>query len=189
MKIDDCKECARPSDAKYFDCPPRMADGRHFTDFRPRCLVNNAPNTNSYEYRQYLIHNAEKLIDTMRDTAYANNKCGPCVEPYKQGTMLPEQSTVECDASVCKVVTRDPNGLGQGRSYNGSGYTNPQEQLFIAKREAENKSLMQRNVNCCTPFSDDVQYYPFDGQVSDEYKRHAVPSGGTPLSGSTRPRV
>ena len=25
----------------YASCPPRMDDGRHFTDYRPNCFVNN----------------------------------------------------------------------------------------------------------------------------------------------------
>ena len=187
MKIEDCKECSRTSDAKYHDCPPRMADGRHFTDYRPRCLINNVSNANSYEFRQYLIHNAEQLIDGMRDAAYKTNQCGPCVEPYKQGTMLSEQSTVECNANTCKVTKLDPNGLGQGRSYNGVGYTSPQEQAFLSRREQENKTLMQKNVNCCSPFSDDVKYYPLDGHIPDEFSRYAVPGGGEPLTGTTRP--
>ena len=29
--------CYKTSNNKYSDCPPRMADGRHFTDFRPNC--------------------------------------------------------------------------------------------------------------------------------------------------------
>ena len=33
--------CYKTSDNKFFDCPPRMADGRHFTDYRPECYVND----------------------------------------------------------------------------------------------------------------------------------------------------
>ena len=29
------------SNNKYFDCPPRMDDARHFTDYRPNRDVNN----------------------------------------------------------------------------------------------------------------------------------------------------
>lgn len=187
MKIDECKECVRTSDSKFFNCPPRMSDGRHFTDFRPRCVMNTVQNnTNSYEHRQYLIHNAETLMNTMREQAYKENVCGPCVEPFKQGTMLPEQSTVECNANFCKVSNANPAGLGQGRSYNGAGYTSPQEQAFLAKREAENRRLMQANPNCCVPYSDDIQYYPLDGNVAEEFERFAVPGGGVPLTGTSR---
>ena len=33
--------CYRASDNKYNDSPVRMADGRHFTDYRPSCDLNN----------------------------------------------------------------------------------------------------------------------------------------------------
>ena len=33
--------CYKTSDNKFMDCPPRMADGRHFTDYRPNCHTNN----------------------------------------------------------------------------------------------------------------------------------------------------
>ena len=44
---------------KYNNCPPRMDDGRHFTDYRPNCFVNNLIQTqnrvtDSYYYRQFL---------------------------------------------------------------------------------------------------------------------------------------
>ena len=34
-------DCFKTSDNKHFGCPPRMADGRHFTDYRPSCHINN----------------------------------------------------------------------------------------------------------------------------------------------------
>ena len=33
--------CKKTSNNKYFNCPPRMDDGRHFTDYRPNDRVNN----------------------------------------------------------------------------------------------------------------------------------------------------
>ena len=33
--------CYKTTNNKYFNCPPRMSDGRHFTDYRPVCDVNN----------------------------------------------------------------------------------------------------------------------------------------------------
>ena len=32
--------CYKTSDNKYFGCPPKMSDGRHFTDYRPNCFLN-----------------------------------------------------------------------------------------------------------------------------------------------------
>ena len=33
--------CYKASNNKYFNCPPRMDDGRHFTDYRSSCDTNN----------------------------------------------------------------------------------------------------------------------------------------------------
>ena len=33
--------CNKTSNNKYFNCPAKMSDGRHFTDYRPSCYVNN----------------------------------------------------------------------------------------------------------------------------------------------------
>ena len=43
-----------------------MDDGRHFTDYRPRCdvnnlIINNNKIMNSYDYKNFLINNAKKL--------------------------------------------------------------------------------------------------------------------------------
>ena len=58
--------CFRTSNNFYASAPPRMADGRHFTDYRPNCHLNNRIQTenqvsNSYEYRMFLTRNASDL--------------------------------------------------------------------------------------------------------------------------------
>jgi hypothetical protein len=63
--------CYKTSNNKWFSCPPRMDDARHFTDYRPNCHMNNLVRTNneivnSYDYRQFLTRNADKLIDLNR---------------------------------------------------------------------------------------------------------------------------
>ena len=60
--------CYKTSNNKYFDCPPRMADGRFFTDYRPNCYTQNLIRSknglnNSFQYRMFLTHNAENLMD------------------------------------------------------------------------------------------------------------------------------
>ena len=32
--------CYKTGDNKHLQCPPRMDDGRHFTDYRPNCELN-----------------------------------------------------------------------------------------------------------------------------------------------------
>ena len=51
--------CAnRTTDNKHFHCPPRMDDGRHFTDYRSNCHFNNLVRANnavmnSHDYRMF----------------------------------------------------------------------------------------------------------------------------------------
>lgn len=104
--------CDKTSNNKYFDCPPRMDDGRHFTDYRSSDYVNNLLRmTNgiisSYDYRQYLIHNADKIMDMNREYAQEKNDCKPC-------NFKPVPFRRDCDVTIknmsCKVV--NPNGIG-----------------------------------------------------------------------------
>lgn len=184
----ECSECTRASDNRYFNCPPKMADGRHFTDFRPRCLTNFvSPNNqplNSYEYRQYLIHNASGLMQDNRLHAYNMNMCGPCVEPYDIGTMLPEESRVMCDASTCKTITNDPNGLGTGRQYETNANSKSRNEFLKAKQNEQ--AFMRQNTNCCTSREDDLKYFPFDMAPGEGAPRVAVPGGGRPMTGGDR---
>lgn len=187
--LQECNECERPSNNKYVNCPPIMADGRHFTDYRPRCDVNylyprDKP-VNSYDYRMYLVGNAESLLKEQRRKAYEQNMCGPCVEPYNVGTMLPEQSMVECDTNTCKFNYTNPAGLGTGRKY--TTFTTQQsaadEQMFMSMKQQEQLG-MSRYANCCGTPATDAQLYSLDGKnsvSSKSYARPTVPGGGMPF--------
>jgi hypothetical protein len=101
----------------------RMQDGRSFTDYRPRCTVqyqmkNEANNKNSYDTRQFLIHNADNMMKVNLDISTTQNAC-PSSMPNGHGTMLPEKNMVKCDKHTCNFET-DVNmyGLGTGRIYN-----------------------------------------------------------------------
>jgi len=104
-------------------CPIKMADGRAFTDYRPRCMVNselfadvanNSMVRSSYESRIFLQENAEKLMERNRTTMLGNlTPCAPCARPFAdQGTMYPQQYIVRCDGISCEKVEVNPNGLG-----------------------------------------------------------------------------
>lgn len=191
MNPSACGSCEKTSENKFFNCPPKMSDGRHFTDYRPRCAVNypadfkNAP-MNSYDYRQYLINNAEALMSANLDRAFKDNACGPCVEPFNQGTMLPEQNMQECNASTCKIWTSDTNGLGLGRKF---GETPEQEAIrkeYLESREKLNKD-MKSNGNCCFRKEDDANMWSVTPAGIDRYEgRYSVPGGGEPFSGTSR---
>jgi hypothetical protein len=168
-----------------------MADGRLFTDYRPRCdvnytmdgVTNGALDMNSYAYRQYLITNAEKMMMNQRAATYKVAVCGPCVQPYNQGTMLEEQTVVRCDAQTCKVSKHNPRGLGLGREYGTSDADEDMHKAFLQNKEAEQQRFTRQG-NCCTNASDTLDYYPLNGStISTNNARVAVPSGGTPLTG------
>jgi hypothetical protein len=157
----NCNEC---SDSKYSSCPAKMSDGRLFTDYRPRCFSHDV-NKNSYDYRQFMIHNAQSMLNEERTKL---KMCGPCVEPFNIGTMLEEQTIVKCDQNSCQVVMNNPNGLGQGRSYN---IDHSAHNKFLKDREIENKMA-----SCCDVNSEsDFNMF----MANDTQGRFATPGGGS----------
>jgi hypothetical protein len=157
-----------------------MSDGRHFTDYKPRCIANialaNGGAINSYDVRQFLVHNADNIMLKNRTEARDANLCGPCVEPWNQGTMLQEQTQVKCNESTCQTATTDPYGHGQGRDYGSE-----QDYDFIKQRTNENESMRKNKANICTTEQDDIAYYPINGVDANLIERHSIPSGGNPF--------
>lgn len=94
-----------------------MADGRLFTDYRPRCDVNNQQSSDSFAYRQMLISNASDLMAQERAQAYRRGSCAPCAQPWDQGTMLPERDMTSCTARSCTTSRSNDAGIGTGREY------------------------------------------------------------------------
>lgn len=106
-------------------CPSKMNDGRSFTDYRPKCIVNSEfmndltkkqVVASSYESRIYLQRNAETIMEQRRKDAANNLMCGvaPIVNP---GTMYPEKYVVSCDTVTCQRPEVNNTGLGDGRKY------------------------------------------------------------------------
>ena len=121
--------CYRTTDNKYDDAPPRMADGRHFTDYRQSCDLNNGITKdnnvkNSFETRLFLQRNASNLMDLNRANASLKNSSKACgsdvnddiVEGY-ESTMLPEKYKQVCNGNTCDYKLNDSDGLGLGREY------------------------------------------------------------------------
>ena len=104
--------CNKTSNNKYFDCPARMDDGRSFTDYRPSSDVENMIQysnniMSSYQYRQFLIHNADEIMSV--NTMYSSDKlsCNSCnAKPVPFNTV--------CDVNIhnSKCHTVNPNGIG-----------------------------------------------------------------------------
>lgn len=112
-------KCYKSSNNQYFNSPPRMADGRHFTDYRPNCLLNNnlkhqSQVMNSYDYKLYLQRNAEQIIDLNRKHNYILNGSYECCS---QNTNVPEKHVQQCDLNTCSVSINNKNGIGLGRDF------------------------------------------------------------------------
>jgi hypothetical protein len=177
--------CFKTSDNKNFQCPPRMADGRHFTDYRPSNFINDlirADNniSNSLHYRVFLQANADTLMDRQRQIACKLNCCGPCPiteskEGFENGTMLPEQYKFVTDGRVGKMVLNDVNGLGTGRNY----YTYDHPDSDCAKLPST-WPTMQENNQCASPL--DRFNYIGDNDPVPTGMRNAVPGGGQVLN-------
>ena len=72
---------SRVPNNKFQDCPAQMNDGRTFTDYRPNVMINNQLKKqnnierNNYEYRQFLIHNANNIINANENIMKQINNC------------------------------------------------------------------------------------------------------------------
>lgn len=164
--------CYRTSNNKYFTAPTRMADARHFTDYRENTKVNTAlqkefESDNSYEYRMHLINNGEKLMDINNKNAFLLNGVTECKAPFAQGTMLPEAQKQVCNTRTCNVVTNDANGLGLGRRYAET----PNGLL-----DAFTSAPMGLGPNNCASPVDLGNYYPAMAVETD--LRVSTPGGG-----------
>ena len=169
-------DCYKTSNNKHFGCPPRMADGRHFTDYRPSCHINNIIRTgnnvlNSFQYRNFLTSNANELMNLNRNYACQKNCCGPCKEPYHSINTLPEVNKVKCNANTCELVAFDPNGLGQGRIFNDE------------EQKCDNVGQPNVNTNGCAKPKDNMAYYGSQLTNNDNLDRTSNPGGGSMMSG------
>ena len=110
-------------------CPIKMSDGRSFTDYRPRCMVNSELMTDldnnniiksSYESRVFLQENAEKLMERNRIVMTNNlQPCAPCNRPFNDpGTMYPERYIVKCTPTSCEKIEVNKFGLGTSTRVN-----------------------------------------------------------------------
>lgn len=183
-----CGPCTGTSDNKHFDCPPRMSDGRIFTDYSSRCDLNFVTHLNqsgktmdSYKYRQFLLQNADKLMSDIRSEVNLRTRCGPCMEPFESGTMLSEKEQDVCDDRTCaRKLIGNGHGIGVGRSYGN-------QSAFQADYDESRKRKqmgMPSQANCCGTKSDYDNYFAPEGVVPEtSINRYASVGGGTPLTG------
>ena len=101
------------SDNFHADIPARMADGRHFTDYRANCILNNglSKNMNSWEYRLFLTKNGSNISGNMVSELEQKTKCSTC----KVTSVLPVKTVQNCNRGQCSMKEVNPDGLGLDR--------------------------------------------------------------------------
>ena len=104
--------CNKTSNNKYFNSPCRMDSGRAFTDYRPNSYVNdlirysnNVPS--SYNYRQFLIANASKIMNLNQKYAVLKNGHGDCT-----AQAIPFTTVGVVNQNTVKYVPDNANGVG-----------------------------------------------------------------------------
>lgn len=172
------KQCKYASNNKFFQCPPRMADGRHFTDYRPNCDLQNDLNKsglNSNDMRNWLTRNADSVMKKNNKMAMTKNGCGPCKGTV--GTMLPEQTRVQCNKRRCKTIVTDVNGLGMGRQFSEEPLAGVNVYGEVVIRTAD-------DVNCCGRPEEVFNYYG-DAVLPEnaKYLERETVLGGRAMSG------
>ena len=173
--------CANTSNNKHFSCPPRMSDGRHFTDYRPNCHLNNLVRANnvahnSFQYRMFLTHNATALQEENRAHACQKNCCGPCQSPYSSGTMMREKR-----ASITPTDVPGHRGVPCGNTISSNPLVDAHttQPLTCAQWSVGHAN---RLLNCCQPVRDSANALPAYGTPA-AVRRLSVPGGGVPLRG------
>lgn len=80
----------------FHECPPRMDDGTHFTDWVTNSIRNDIIKTSHNivrddHYRIFLQQNGEKIMDFLWDNDYQSLKCEnkPCIHTYPTRVTYP----------------------------------------------------------------------------------------------------
>jgi hypothetical protein len=95
--------------------PARMADGRIFSDYRPKCAsypVAACGTWGDNETRKRMTHGATELMNASRSIISAKVAPSSCVD-----TMVPELYKRVCTWQGCKTIPGHYAGLGTGRVY------------------------------------------------------------------------
>ena len=91
------------------DFPTRMNDGRQFTDFRSSCYYNlPEQDMTTYKYRQFLKHNAEKIIKNNQVISNYISVCSTCSDNEIASSYL----GLTCTGEECKTKINDHSGVG-----------------------------------------------------------------------------
>jgi hypothetical protein len=134
--------CYKSSNNQYNNSPPRMNDGRHFTDYRSNCLINNLINKNnnhmrSHDLKNFLINNANKLREINR--TYVSQKNG--VNNCNNFVDIQLKHRVVCNKNTCRKVLVNPEGFGIDVQYNSNLKSNNLNR-YISPNDPNNNCVL-----------------------------------------------
>lgn len=120
--------CYNGSNNIHFDFPPIMSDGRNYASWVPACDTNNKLQsklglTSNYAYRQYLIKNADKVIES--NQVGACDQCCSC--PAKYGST---------NVNHGKYLYKSCNDGSQPYGYETSDLKN----MYLSRRALEERT-------------------------------------------------
>lgn len=144
------------------------------------------PQQDSNTQRQYLIRNASAIIDSDRKNAQLKADCGPCKQPYAQGTIPPPKEIVSCNNTNCQVNPVNVDGIGRVVNYQAKSLqdvneiTDAYSAFLSVKQHEQEANFASENAKqeCCDgsrPF--DPIYYSLEAFDELVKKRPAYPSG------------
>lgn len=110
--------CFTTSYPRVKGAPARMADGRSYTDYRPRCEsypVKAAGIWGQHDARQRTIADAESFISGAHQILNTKMGANKCVD-----TMVPELYKRVCTYDGCHTVEGHYAGIGTGRIFRPS---------------------------------------------------------------------
>jgi hypothetical protein len=125
--------CYAGSNNIHFNFPPIMADGRNYATWQPGAVVNerireNNNITSNWDYRNFLQHNATKIIQA--NSISACNNCGSC-PPLYVGSQNPDVQ------SNTPFVFASPLDSSQPFGYETSDLKN----LYLSRYDLQSRML------------------------------------------------
>ena len=122
--------CYAGSNNIHFNSPPIMADGRNYATWVPACAMNEQIQeknkiTTNYDYRQYLINNALKLIQY--NATSACDQCSACLGLFNKTPL----------SSTQKHIYLSHSDKSAPFGYENSDLKN----LYLTKRELQSRQI------------------------------------------------
>jgi len=107
--VKDTNRENRATDNFHLDFPARMSDGRQFTEYRSSCYVNlPEQNMTTYQYRQFLKHNANEIMNNFETINEYVSGCNTCSNYEIVNPTL----ALTCNGEQCTREINDNAGAG-----------------------------------------------------------------------------